>query len=679
VFQPKTRPVNKKFIPIAQVNFAKGYISTLTDSRMPLDGLARMVNMWLEQDSVPRPRPPFIKYGQDYLGICIGQGTFTKIVAGRPQYWEISMQVVGGVAGVYIRKDGGDWTGVGGNYDTSAWTTFTPAAAINFSGAEDARVYISNRVNNMSYYDIGSNTIIQYTGLATPSAPTVVQSGLTGSNFTQYYRITANNQGGESAASASGSVPISTARDFWGSGESITVSWPTVTGAQSYSIYTADISGQEAYLATVSGTTFKDDGTVAINVFKLAPNNDSSSGPKLGQLINMDNQLFGCDDPDNPSYLWYSGQAQHLGDFSFNPEGGGYVGIDYGGDTLPTIPFSFQDGKGNPVLSILTHGAAGRGKLLHMTFTTTQVGSTSVTYPNVYEASSKDGTPAPRGVAIYNNNAYYCTGTAFKTTGIKPNVINILSTDTISNQLIPDLARINLAALAGASALEYLGKIYFSLPVDGSSKNNTVWILDLTRGGLWILEWPVSIDHMWLYEDNQGDAHLVTLQNNKALELDLKRMSTPTQDNGEPFVTDLRSGAMVFDKGGVAMFSSYFTYFKFLAVQGVIDVSIDGIVQDSNVAQTLVTGQINAQAQISRTAFGQMTFSNPGANLPITFSGNVGPVIQTSVAAQTLPLEVDEIVNQESWEITTNQAGCDYLLSSVTTTGYSIPRLYQGQ
>ena len=64
MYQPKATKVDKKFIPIAQSGFSKGYISTLSDSRIPLDGLARMTNMWLEQDSIARPRPPFIAWGK---------------------------------------------------------------------------------------------------------------------------------------------------------------------------------------------------------------------------------------------------------------------------------------------------------------------------------------------------------------------------------------------------------------------------------------------------------------------------------------------------------------------------------------------------------------------------------------------------------------------------------------
>lgn len=647
--------------------------------------------MTLEQDSIPRPRPGFKSFGQAPLGTIIGHGTFTSWSGGVRTNWEITMQVITGVATVCIRKDGGAWQEVTGSYtfDIHAWCTFTQGAQLTTTQTQDNRVYISNGINNMSYYDIGSNAVVTYTGLSTPSAPTVTPSGgLSGSNETQYYRITAVNDGGESAASSAGSAGISTNRDFWTSSQTIAVSWSPVSGAKYYNIYTFDISGQEEYLTSVSGTSFTDDGTLATNAFKIAPANDSSAGPLVSNLINIDNQLYGCGDPNNPQYLWYSGQGQHFGDFSFNPQGGGYVGIDYGGSTQPVAPFPFHDGKGNPAPSVLTHGAAGRGKLYHIQFTSTTVGTTVLTYPTVYEASAQDGCPSPRGVAIYNQNAYYCTGTAFKTTGTKPNIINILATDTISNQILPDVQNLNLSQLPNYVCQEYLGKIYFAIPTSDSSGNNEIWVLDLTRGGLWILRWvlgtPGAIQHMWLYEDNAGLTHFLILQNNITLELDLQRNSTPTQDNGTPFGTVLRSGALTFDAGGVAEVSSYFEYFKLLYPQGELTINIYGLTEDgeNGLLQTTTLNELSASSPF---IWGQMLFSDPnppsvfsGDSSMGTFNGAPGSISGTRSSSVTEPLEVDQIVSEQRWEITTDQSGCDYLLSSVTTTVYTIPRRYAG-
>ena len=422
--QKKRKPVN-----VQQTKFNKGYISTLADSRIPQDALADTLNISLEQDGLPRPRPSLIRYGEQPLGTVIGVGTFTKIVSGEPEHWEIAMQVIGGIGKIHVRKDGDTWTavaGVGNSYNSSAWTTFTQS---------NNRVYVSNGVNNMSYYDINAGTITSYTALSTPSAPTVTQTGLTGTNYTQRYKISANNAAGESAASTAGTVQTLKLRDAWnGTGEYVDVSWSSVVGAVSYNVYWGDAAGHEYYLTTVTGTTFRDDSSIAANTFRLYPQADSTTGPKLKYLYNKNAQLFGVDDVNNRSYLWYSGTGLNSGDFSpFN--GGGFVAIDYGGDTVPVAVRAFRDGKGTPALTVLTKGAAGKGKLFHVTFNETTYGDTLIVYPEVYEANGQSGTTSPLAVVEANNNLIYPTGNAFKSTGTKANIVNILATDSISQVL----------------------------------------------------------------------------------------------------------------------------------------------------------------------------------------------------------------------------------------------------
>lgn len=788
--------VNKKFVPTTQARFPKGYLSLLSGSRIPNDGLATMFNYWLEQDSVPRIRPPFVAYGSGYVGTCIGQGVYTSHSTGVPVRYEISMQVTatnevqtinltgsptggtfnfsfggqttvnigyGGITAaslqtklqalssigsgnvvvsggplpgiplvvtfqgalanaaqplitstntftggtsptiaitetmhggnrgaLYTRKDGASWTLVAGSYrfSTTAWVTFAQGAQLSTSDTEDQRVYVVNGSNNMTYYDLSSNSVIVYTGLSTPTISSVTaSSGLTGSTYNQYYRVTASDAGGESAAAASVSAAISTARDYWTAAtQYITVSWGAITGATSYSIYTADESGQEAWLATATGTSFVDNGTIAINIYKPAPNNDSSAGPTVTTIINIDNTLYGDGDPNNLGYLWYSGQGQNFGNFSFNPLGGGYVGIDYGGDTIPTVPFPFHDGKGDPAPSVLTRGAAGRGKLYHLQQSTTTVGTTTLAYLNVYEASSQDGCPSYRGVALYNNNAYYLTGAAGKTTGTKPDVVNILATDTLTDPILNDIQRINLSALPNYVSLEYLGKIYFFVPTGSSTTNNEIWILDLTRGGLWILQWQLadnsSVQHAWLYEDNTGTTHFCILTtNNIVLELDLNRISTPSQDNGVAFSTLLASGSMVFDEGGVAEVSSYFTYFKYIQPQGTRAETIYGL-DETNVFAPIATSTVAIATSPTRLIYGGLLYSNPNGSS--VYDGNAqtigspGPITNIVPESYTDDVEVDEIVSEQAWQIATTEIGCDHLLSSVTTTVYTIPQRYAG-
>ena len=670
MFTPPARQKRKEPIDVSQASFPKGYVSTLADSRTPADALVDMTNMTLEQDSIPRPRPPLVPYGSVMLGTCIGIGTFHKMVAGVPEKWEISMQVITGAGKVHIRKDGGAWTAITGTFDDEAWTTFTQIGRTTSAGAISNRVYISNAVDNMSYYDIDAGTIVTYSALSTPGTPTATRvAALVGTNFTYYYKISANNAVGETAASASDNEQVLKERDLWiAASEYIDVTWSAVAGATSYNVYMGDASGSEVYLTTVTGLTFRDDGTVAPNTFRLFPGGNSTAGPKLKNLVNSNNQLFGVGDPDNPSYLWYSGTGGNAGDFSpFN--GGGYVGINYGGDSIPVAVRAFRDGKGNPVVTVLSRGSAGAGRLHHVAFQSQTIGDTVLVVPNVYEANGQSGTTSPLAVVEANNSIYYPTGTAFKSTGTKPNVINILSTDNISQQLVPDVQNLNLAAMDKAVGLEYENKIYWSLPV-GSSTNNEIWILDLSRNGLWILRWPVSAKYMWLYEDNSGITHHCVLTEDNMVG-EFTRSGTATTDFGTAFRTRLATGSMVFDKAGVTMAAIEKLRLKLLYPKGSIQINVYGLGEDGAVA---ALGSETYTQTVSFTGWGQLLYSD-GYSM---YSDDIGVVDFYSSSVAVIPVEVDEVVNELKTEVITEGANCDYFLSAVHTKGWKIPGLYFG-
>ena len=206
--------------------FRKGYQSFTTDSRMPLDALADLTNATLDQDNLPRPRPSLVLFGEQPLGELLGGSTYIKLNGGTPEKWDISMQVIGGVGKIHYRKDGDTWVAA-----TGAGNSYNATASVNFCQS-GKRVYISNATNAMSYFDIDTQAIVVYTALTTPSTPTATGTGLTGTNYTYYYRVTANNAVGESAASVADTEAVSKVRDQWtAASEYITVTWSAVSGA----------------------------------------------------------------------------------------------------------------------------------------------------------------------------------------------------------------------------------------------------------------------------------------------------------------------------------------------------------------------------------------------------------------------------------------------------------------
>jgi hypothetical protein len=665
-FQP-SKVSHKKAIRVVQRNFTKGYVSVLQANRVPNNALTDMTNMDLIQDSIVKPRQSTVAVGPTALGTIIGIGTFTKLNAGVPERWQITMQVIGGVGKIVTNKDGGAWATVGGTYNAAAWCQFTQS---------NVRVYVSNATDTMSYYDIVAGTIVTYTALAAPATPTLAQTGLTGTNQTYYYGITANNNVGETAIVISAAITVSKLRNQWTpASNNITVTGTAVTGALSYNIYisqTANIADFE-YLQTVQPGTgaapsFIDDSSTQINIYKSASPGDSTAGPKLSYLISDNGQLFGVGDPSNVYNMWYSGKGQHSGDFSpFN--GGGYAYINYGGDSLPSVVKSFRDGKGNPVVTVLTRGQAGAGKFYHAQATSTTYGTTVIPFFDVYEANGQSGTISPFGVVEANNNIYYPTGDNFKSTGSLPNIFNILGTQSVSMSIDPDVRALNLKAMSKCVGLFYRERIFWAVP-NGTSTNSEIWVLDLARSSAWILRWTVPADWLWLYEDNTGVTHLCALVNNVIVEF---TSNVQTQDQGIAFHTRVATGSLVWDNSGVSLAAVQTQYYNLLYPKGNIYVNDYGVGADGGDQYALASQVFVGSSTTSFTGFGTWDYSGL-----YKYGDDVGFVGATSHATANVILEPDETLNQLSGEILTVDANVDYTLSTITTVATAIPAAYVG-
>ena len=662
MYKPTTKQAGRKRLIVKQRSFPKGVVTVLQSSRIPNTGLSDMTNMDMIQDSIVRPRQSTVAYGPAALGTIIGIGTFTKLSNGAPERWQITMQNIAGVSQIVINKDGGAWTTIGGSYNATAWCQFTQS---------NNRVYVSNGVDTMSYYDITAGTITTYTAVAAPAAPTLARNTLTAGSITIYYGITANNNVGETAVVISSSLTVNKDRTTWiPTTESITVSGTAVANATSYNFYYSltPFIGDFNYLTTLSPGTgnnpiFTDNGSTVINIFKAAPAADSTGGPKLSYLISKNGQLFGVGDltAGNQYNLWYSGKGTHSGDFSpFN--GGGNAFINYGGDSYPTVVRSFRDGKGNPVVTVLTKGSAGNGKFYHAAETTTSYGGMIIPYFQVTEANGQSGTISPFGVVEANNNIYYPTGSNFKSTGTQPNIVNILATNSVSQAIDPSVRGLNLKAMSKCVGLLYNERIYWALP-NGTNSNNEIWILDLSRGGLWILRWTIAADWLFLYEDNSGVTHFSALVNNVIVEF---TSSVATQDQGVPFRTRVASGDIVWDDSGISMAAVQSQYFKFLSPRGQIQVNNYGLGEDITGQQTLGGTTYNVTA--NNTGYGQWDYSGI-----YKYGDDVGFIDSYSASIGMVILEPDETLNSINWEVITTGSGCDYSLSTVSTVATIIP------
>lgn len=661
---------NNNIVPIdiSQDEFSGGYVSAISNSRRPANSLSDMTNMEITQDNIPRPRPPLVRYGTQPANTIIGRGKYRY--AGKRGL--LFMMNVGGTGKIYYQEDGGAFTLVGGanSYDATAWAGFVQSKN---------RVYVFNGVNNLTYINLATWATVEYSSIATPSAPAGTGSAnlISGTKpYNYYYRVTASNAVGESAASAaSAAVNVNDIRDNWSSAsgiaKTVTITWsaPAGTGITAYTLYGGDDPNNLYEITTLSATlttlSFVDDGSFTLNPYKKYPEGNSTEGAVFNWMyVDTKNaQLFGI---TSDNKLYYSSPG--TGDFSAL-NGGGWVTIDEGGDTILNFVDGFRTGKGDPVITCSSRGSAGKGKLSHVTFETATYGDQVFTFPNIIDASGQSGTYSPRATVKVKDALIYPTGDAIKTTGTSQNIVNILTTQNLSTLIEPDINKLSLGPLDKAVGVEYQDKVYFSLPV-GSTENNEIWYIDMSRKNAWVLRWTVAAKDMWLYEDNNGLPHLCALVDNKILEF-TRAGSQNTTDDGVAFRTRCAFSSLVWDKNGIILGNISKQHFKLLQPKGSIQINTFGLTKRGS---TTSTGTDTYTVETSFSGIGDWDYSGN-----FKYGDDIGQVDSFGKSVSVVSIRPKGLLNQADWEIITETAGCDYLLSAVNTRGTANKNLiYKG-
>lgn len=649
----------RKVVNVHQNKFPLAYVSTIDNSRRPLTSLSDLTNMEVVQDNVVRPRPPLVRYGTQPSNTVIGRGKVTYNGT-RSILW---MQNVASVGKLYKQTDGGAHTLIGGTYSVSAeWASCVQSKN---------NAYIFNGVDNLSYVTLADNVIHTYISLSTPTISSVTKAANVGSS-TGYYRVTANNDVGESIASTAVSIASIKPREDWiANTDYCTVSWSAVTNATSYTVYYGITATTTNELYTVGGnatTSFIDYGTLAVNPFKLAPEGNSTQGAVFNWMYvdGKNAQVFGI---STGNKLYYS--APGTGDFSpYN--GGGWVTIDENGDTTLNFVDGFRNGKGEPVITVSARGAAGRGKLFHVDFQTLTIGDQTIVYPNVYEANGQSATYAPRATVKGRDSLWYYTGQDFKSTGTSQNILNILTTNSISQSIVPDTDKISVQYLSKAVGIEYQDKLFFALPV-GSSSNNEIWYIDMARKNLWVLRWPIAAKDMWLYEDSTGNTHFCVLVNNVVLEFTRAGSRTHVDDD-VAWRSRVAFESMVWDEDGLILGKIRNQYFKLLVPKGTITANATGLTR-KGVQQA--AGSDTFTVTTTMTGIGTWQYGGAflGKDAAYQYGDDPGEIKSYGKSVAVLNIRPKGLLAQLDWEVIGSTAGTDYILSAVNTKGFALEDL----
>lgn len=570
----------------------------------------------------------------------------------------------GDVAYGYIaRGEDADWVQCTGS-------TYDPESPAHFFQIQD-KVVIANGVDSLSYFDIttstGTPTITQYSQVIAPAAPTLdTLTGLTGTAFNVYYAITANSTVGETEGSAILTQPVSTDRDLWNPDtQSVKIEWTTVSGVKSWNVYmgiSADGAGVPKMYLIAAGLdatilSFTDNGTRAQDLTRPMPTTNSTAGPKASRGFEINGRAWLVGDSDNPYYVWRGGDFGYELDFSPS-NGGGFSPIGSGSKEVPIAVRPFRSAQGDPRVTVLSKGTNGYGKRFTLSPTTITYGGSSFVIWEVKEESGRDGTDSPDGVIYDGTSIYYPSRDGFKTTGTKPQLQNVLSTDTISGTIQKDISRLNTLSMPFCVGLAYEGRLYWSLPV-GTNTNSEIWVLDLNQKGAWMKPWSVAADWLWLYNDNSGITHFCVLKDNAIYEFTDNLL---TNDDGATFLTGGNSGRLYFSDDEREWGKIINVIFTFLNPQGNISCSVTCMTEDGPVVYTA-----NATYGVTSTVVG---WGEPSLKGIVGWGRHAWSQVEaipeaSGVSSADMIIEIDEEAQWWRYGWVTSGVGVDYALSNV--------------
>ncbi len=453
----------------------------------------------------------------------------------------------------------------GGNFFRSldngaTWTictgaTFTPGKKCYFTqgssdGSGNNYMYITNGYDYPVRYN-GSTTLVSYTALSAPTAPTPVATGLATGVYGYFYRISAVNSVGFTQASASGTITTAVARESWDPTNTgshyVTLTWPAVTGAVRYDIYLAESATDDAannnyYLTSVGAVAspgFVDNGQQPLNPNTTAPLQNTTGGPRVRELVLIGPRMWGVQDRDFPYRAWWTGSGPFVGYFSDSYDGG-YIDLQVGSQFFPVQLADYRDGKGTPLTTVWCDSADTRGCVWQISLAATTLLNTQFTQPSANKLAGSRGTPAPNSVVSVLNDYMFFNYQAIFDLGSRQSLFNLLSSDEYSANIRNTLVNnINPANIKGICAYYYLAKVFISVPYN-STTNNAVIVYDTERKAFLPQAYTIGMERLFQYTDTAGLNHLIFWKPG-----DTKLSETGANirgDYGQAFTTSLKTG-----------------------------------------------------------------------------------------------------------------------------------------
>lgn len=564
------------------------------------------------------------------------------------------IHIVAVAGGVVFRStnDGVTWTACSGAY-------LTTGENVNMN-QNGGFLYLTNGTDPILRYD-GTTTLQTYTELAAPTGVTATKTGLASTTYTYYYKVAAVNAIGFSEASANDDVTVSLIRDNWDATSNyVTVTWSSVTSALRYDVYISENDVDYFYIGSTLSTelSFKDDGSYIPVPSTKAPTDNTTTGPKVKELVNVGSRQYGVRDSDNRYRIWFTGADVYAGAFSTAYDGG-YLDWQEGGKFIPTHVEDYRDGKNEPRATVWCDSSDGQGCILQMQLEVLTIGDISIIVPSAYRLPGSRGTPAAGSVVNVLNDFMFYNSQAFYNLGSRAQFLNLLSTDEASANIRPTVKQVRTAGEANIASVYFDAKVYFSVPYSGST-NDHVAIFDTERKAWLPKAFTIGFKKFLRYTGTDNVQRLLAL---KAGDNTLSEISEDIQgDYGEPFITTLLTGLYPTTKNRFEFQWTEEAEIELSQPNG--DISVDLLGIDRKIGFGTVKSKTMSFTS-SNSGVGWDTFAWDTTNWDDT--STVPDVVSESSAKRYF--NVQKEMNAVQWQIVTTQLSSDYVLRTLQTWG----------
>lgn len=572
--QPQYRPQRRS--EIRWDTFRRGLNTLLREVELKDDELARADNLMLVGSGVPTKR-----WGST-LYFLAGESGALRGLQGYYKSDGTNELLALSDWGYLTKKSGASYTMLTG----ASWASGYDAQLTQLND----KMYIVNGVSALARYN--GATITTFTRLSVPTNLTATNISGASGTFTYSWRVSAENDVGET--SASNAITLANLpQDL--SNTSVRISWTTASPASSvkgYVIYGRS-AGNETFLGRVepSSLTFIDSSTNEPAVLAEPLTADTTGGPIAKYIRRFDNRLVLAGISGEPSRVIFSGKASNAEKFHWS-QGGGYIDIDTdSGDNITGL-----DTTEDRIIVFKEKS------IWQVTISSSTFGNYTIATPVAKLITRSYGAVSAKTICAAENDIMFLSRSGVYVLGYEPNILNVLRTNELSAKIRPFFKDLTTNDLSQASA-EYLDKKYIlSFP---TTKKTVVY--DRERLA-WMGPWPTpnGINNWHKYYDPDGIERWIAGQKEYPK---VDEFSTNySSDSGVDFNTLLRTKKDNFkDWANMKVIEDAFTYFKNTLGNTSVRIYIEDV-EGNNVAVSAYT--ISSLTSSSNAIWGSSQWGN---------------------------------------------------------------------